>query len=210
VVTSAEEHDRLVRRFGDMPCTTIPSAVGLQPVAPGIDHHSRTLLWLSTLSYTPNWDGLVQFLRAADEQLRRGGYTVRVVGADATPRQVEFLAAYPYVDYRGYVDHLADACAGVAAAVVPVWAGAGVKLKTLTLMSLGVPVIATPVALEGIPRDAAAVVARTPADFADALDSVDPGMLESAARRGRTTVEQRFSRTVFLDSVADLVRGRQD
>ena len=206
-MTSEEERERLHRLFGVMPCTTIPSAVSPpQPVAPGIDHDSRTLLWLSTLSYPPNWDGLVRFLRATDEQLRRGGWTVRVVGADATPRQVEFLAAYPYVDYRGYVEQLADACAGVAAAVVPVWAGAGVKLKTLTLMSLGVPVIATPVALEGIPHDAAAVVAPTPEDFLTGLERLTPDDLRAAAVRGRQVLDENFSKASFDEGVARLVR----
>jgi glycosyltransferase involved in cell wall biosynthesis len=207
VVTSEEERRRLHRRFGAVPSTTIPSAVTFQPAAPLINHHSRTLLWLSTLSYTPNWDGLVQFLRAADQQLRDGGYTVRVVGADASPRQVELLSSYPYVDYRGYVEHLADACAGVAAGVVPVWAGAGVKLKTLTLMSLGVPLIATPVALEGIPHDAAARVAATPAEFVSALAELTPDELRDAAVRGRETVDTRFSRTMFANAVAELVRA---
>jgi glycosyltransferase involved in cell wall biosynthesis len=210
VVTSEEERQRLHRRFGARPTSTIPSAVNPQPVADGIDVSSRTLLWLSTLSYTPNWDGLLQFLDAADDQLRRGGYTVRVVGADASAKQVDLLRTFPYVDYRGYVEDLADACAGVAAGVVPVWAGAGVKLKTLTLMALGVPLVATPVALEGIPEGAAALVARTPADFAAALESLTPQVLRDAALRARAILQDRFSRTVFSDSVTQLVRTGGD
>jgi len=207
VVTSEEERERLHRRFGVRPTLTIPSAVSPQAVADGIDVSSRTLLWLSTLSYTPNWDGLLQFLHAADGQLRRGGWTVRVVGADASAKQIDLLRTFPYVDYRGYVEHLADACDGVAAGIVPVWAGAGVKLKTLTLMALGVPLVATPVALEGIPQEAAAVVARTPADFADALGSLTPQVLRDAALRGRAILEDKFSGTGFSDSVTHLVRS---
>jgi hypothetical protein len=205
VVSSEDERRRLHSCFGDVPTTTIPSAISPPSVADGIDFTSRTLLWLSTLSYTPNWDGLLQFLGAADDRLRRGGYTVRVVGADASAKQVDLLKTFPYVDYRGYVEHLDDACAGVAVGVVPVWAGAGVKLKTLTLMGLGVPLVATPVALEGIPHDVAARVADTPADFAVALDSLTPEALRDAAARARTILRDRFSRTVFSDAVAQLV-----
>jgi glycosyltransferase involved in cell wall biosynthesis len=210
LVTSEEERQRLHRCFGDIPCTTIPSAVSPRPVAADIDFGSRTLLWMSTLSYTPNWDGLLQFLRAADDQLRQGGYTLRVVGADASAKQVELLKTFPYVDYRGYVENLADACTGVCAGVVPVWAGAGVKLKTLTLMALGIPLIATPVALEGIPHSAAARVADTPAHFADAIQSLTYDELHDAAQRARDILEQTFSRTVFMESVAQLVRASRD
>jgi hypothetical protein len=72
-------------------------------------------------------------------------------------------------------------------------------------MALGVPLVATPVALEGIPHNAAAFVARTPEDFARALDSLTPEMLHAAAVRARKTVETQFSRAVFFDSVARLV-----
>jgi glycosyltransferase involved in cell wall biosynthesis len=204
-VTSAEEAGRLRRTLGREASLVLPSAVHPGAVADGLDHGSKTLLWLSTFSYTPNWDGLVRFLEAADGKLRSGGFTLRLVGAGATDRQVDFLREFPYVDYRGYVDELADACHGVAFGVVPVWAGAGVKLKTLTLMGLGVPIVATPVALEGIGLDAAAVVAQTPADFAAALTSLTPGLLAAAAARGRQTLSERFSEDQFAAAVASAV-----
>ncbi|WP_448625857.1 glycosyltransferase [Geodermatophilus sp. URMC 64] len=205
VVTSDEEGGRLRRHFGSVPATTIPSALRTGTPAPGLDPHSRTLLWLSTLSYTPNWDGLLRFLDASGAHLRDGGWTLRVVGAGASDRQVAALESLPYVDYRGYVPELADACAGVAAGVVPVWAGAGVKLKTLTLMSLGVPLLATPVALEGIPHEAALRVVHTPADFPAALQDLDPASLRAASLRGREILERDFSREAFIQSVVRLV-----
>ncbi|WP_139220535.1 glycosyltransferase family 4 protein [Trujillonella endophytica] len=208
VVTSDEEAQRLIRLFGDRPTTTIPSVAGAVQPAMTLDPTSRTLLWLGTLSYTPNWDGLMLFLRAAERQLRDGGWTVRVVGADADERQIEQLHGVPGVDFRGFVPDLADACEGVAAGVVPVWAGAGVKLKTLTLMSLGVPILATPVALEGIPHEVAARVVETPAEFGTALASLDAAELTAAAHRARSVMEQRFTAPAFSAAVAGLIGAR--
>ncbi|WP_448642076.1 glycosyltransferase [Geodermatophilus sp. URMC 63] len=207
VVTSDEEGRRLGRYFRAVPTTVVPSAVDPLPLAPGLDHGSRTVLWMSTFGYLPNWDGLLTFLRAAEPLLSSGDLTVRVVGTGATPQQVQRLTRFPGVDYRGFVEDLADACVGVAAAVVPVWSGAGVKLKTLTLMSLGVPLIATPVAMEGVPHDAAARVVRTPEELVIALTSLTPEALAEAARRARQVLEERFSRERFLRSVADLATG---
>ncbi|MGX5654031.1 glycosyltransferase [Geodermatophilus nigrescens] len=207
VVTSVEERGRLHRLFGTIPAATLPSAVDAPPPAAGLDPSSRTLLWMSTLGYTPNWDGLQQFLRGAAPALAEGGWTLRVVGAGGTPAHAAELARHPFVDHRGFVEHLADACEGVAAAVVPVWSGAGVKLKTLTLMGLGVPVVATPVALEGIPHDAAAAVVHTPAEFAEVLPRLTPDLLSAAAVRGRRVVDERFSREGFLAGVSALVDG---
>jgi glycosyltransferase involved in cell wall biosynthesis len=161
----------------------------------------RTLVWLSTLSYTPNWDGLLRFLGAADGALRAGGFTLRVIGAGGTPAQEAQLRALPYVDYRGFAPDLAEACAGATAAVVPVWSGAGVKLKTLTLMSLGVPVIATDVAMEGIPHEAAARVVATPEDFVAALGALDAAELAAASRRAREVLDRSFSPRAFTAAV---------
>lgn len=206
VVTSDEEGRRLKRFFGDRPTYTLKSANYPQELAPGVDPAGRTLLWLSTFNYPPNWDGLLQFLNAAGPGLLANGWTLRVVGAGAVDAQVEQLRGFPFVDYQGYAESLADACDGVAAAVVPVWAGAGVKLKTLTFMGLGVPLLATPVALEGIAHEAAAWVAETPADFVTGLDRLTPDDLRAAAVRGRDVLDATFSKQSFDEGVARLVR----
>lgn len=206
VVTSDEEGDRLRRFFGAKPSFTLRSTTYPHEAAEGVDVSSRSLLWMSTFNYPPNWDGLLRFLREAGAALQSAGFTLRVVGAGATDRQVEALKAFPCVDYRGYADKLTDACDGVAAAVVPVWGGAGVKLKTLTFFSLGVPVLATPVALEGIPQEAAAWVATTPDEFVEGLRVLTPDDLLRAAARGHALLEAQFSREAFMEGVARLVR----
>lgn len=206
VVTSDEEARRLRRFFGDRPTFTLKSANYPLSRAAGVDPGSRTLLWLSTFNYPPNWDGLLRFLNAAGRGLADGGWTVRVAGAGASDAQVERLRSFSFVDYQGYAESLTDACRGVAAAVVPVWAGAGVKLKTLTFMGLGVPVLATPVALEGIPHEAAAWVAATPRDFVAGLDRLTADDLRAAAIRGREVLDGHFSKKSFDQGVAQLVR----
>ena len=206
VVTSEEESRRLRRFFGPRSTSTIKSATYPLEPAPGVDYSSKTLLWLSTFNYPPNWDGLLRSLRTNGPALEAGGYTLRVVGAGATDRQVERLRSFSCVDYQGYAEKLSDACDGVGAAVVPVWAGAGVKLKTLTFLGLGVPVLATPVALEGIPHEAAAWVAHRPSEFMEALQSLTPHGLREAAVRGREVLEAHFSQEAFAGSVTQLVR----
>lgn len=200
-VTSADEAGRLRRHFTAAKVSVIPSAVPSLGRASGLDRSSRTLLWMSTFGYTPNWDGLTRFLAANGEHLAGSGYTLRVVGAGATDAQIRFLQSQACVDYRGFAPDLRQACRDVALAVVPVWSGAGIKLKTLTLMALGVPVVATPVALEGIPHEAAAMVAGSPGDFQRAIGRLQPADLEAAAARAETILETHFSRAAFTERV---------
>lgn len=204
-VTSADEAVRFRQLFRREPAGTLPSATNPRSHAPGVDLNSRTYLWMSTFGYRPNWEGLLRFLDAAAPTAADSGLRLRVVGAEATPEQQEHLRRYPFVDFLGYVPELADACEGVAAAVVPVWAGAGVKLKTLTLMGLGLPVFATPVAMEGIPHDAAVAVRSSAQGLVRALLESDLRTLASAVERADAVLAGPFSRARFLAEVARLI-----
>ncbi|HEY1360243.1 MAG TPA: glycosyltransferase family 4 protein [Thermoleophilaceae bacterium] len=148
VVTSEEEGTRLERLYGRTPDAVVPSAIEL-PAAAEPNGSVRTVGWLGSHEYGPNVDGLVRFATGGWEQLGRDGARLLVAGADP-PARVRELERLPGVEVLGFVDDLDGFLAGLAAAVVPLWRGAGVKLKTLAFLGAGVPVAATPVALEGI------------------------------------------------------------
>ncbi len=204
-VTSDEEAVRLERHYGRRASAIVPSCVKIPDATAAIDPSSRVLAWMSTLSYRPNWDGLHAFLRANDAALTARGMRLRVIGAGASAGQIRTLAGFSSVDYLGFVDDLRDAFAGVAFAIVPVWAGAGVKLKTLTFLGLGVPVVSTPVGMEGIPLDAATGMFETPEAFTSAIDALTPDGLLAGSERGRRIVESHFAPDSFLGHVTAAV-----
>jgi len=196
-VTSAEEGERLRRYYRRDPSAVIPSMITPPDRVARIDPAARVVVWVSTFSYTPNWDGLLRFLSDNATSLTETGTIVRVAGAHASDAQERILRAFPFVDFRGFVDDLASVFDGASAAVVPVWSGAGVKLKTLTFLAHGVPVISTEVGMEGIPHSAAAAIVRTSQDFGEVLRRLDPSELALAAERGRRLVLEEFSPVAF-------------
>lgn len=200
-VTSEEEAERLRRYYRREASAVIPSMITPPDRVARIDPAARVVVWVSTFSYTPNWDGLLRFLSDNAASLTETGTIVRVAGAHASDAQERTLRAFPFVDFRGFVDDLAAVFDGASAAVVPVWSGAGVKLKTLTFLAHGVPVISTDVGMEGIPHSAAAAVVRTSQDFGDALRRLDPGELALAAERGRRLVLDEFSPAAFEQGI---------
>ena len=72
-----------------------------------------------------------------------------IAGRDSL-REVLELGSVPGVEVVGSVNNLDEFLGSLTAGVVPLWRGAGVKLKTLTMMSAAVPLAVTPVGLEGI------------------------------------------------------------
>ncbi|MEH3054948.1 MAG: glycosyltransferase family 4 protein, partial [Patulibacter minatonensis] len=73
-----------------------------------------------------------------------------IAGRDPGDDVLALADELPGIDVLGFVDDLDALLAESSAAVVPVWKGAGIKMKTLTLMGSGLPVASTTVGLEGI------------------------------------------------------------
>lgn len=195
VVSSNDEAERLSSLYGLRAAATVPSAVDVpeETVEPG---GQRAIGWLGSHEYDVNVEGLVRFVEEGWDELGRAGLRLLVAGGSPPPQVLE-LKRHPGVEILGYVERLDELFSQLGAAVVPLWRGAGVKLKTLTFMAAGVPVVGTPVAVEGIEAQDGrhCLVAEEPARLAEAARSLVDDV--SAARRigaaGRRLVAESYS-----------------
>lgn len=147
-VTSQAESDRLTVLYGRIPDAVIPSSIELPPkVTPNWE--SSAIGWVGGLNYGPNLDGLVQFLESGWSQLAEQGAQLLIAGR-CLPEHADLFASYRGVEVLGYVDDLNQFFSRLGAGIVPLWSGAGVKLKTLTMMGAGLPLAVTPVGVEGL------------------------------------------------------------
>ncbi|MGC4807012.1 glycosyltransferase family 4 protein [Micromonospora sp. DT233] len=197
-VTSADEADRLRRHHGRSATFVLPSCVPLPA-----DHRprprQRELVWLGSFAYEPNLSGLRRFLAQGWPPLARGGFTLSLIGSGLTvPLRAE-LGRHRGVLVRGYVEDLRPALAGARAGVVPLFSGAGVKLKTLTLLAHAVPVFTTPVGAEGIPVSPAVRVAPDPAALTGQLLAATPADLDAMAGEATRLVRREFSEARFAE-----------
>jgi glycosyltransferase involved in cell wall biosynthesis len=195
IVTSDEESTRLAVLYGRPADAVVPSAVDLpeRPVQPA---GGRAVGWLGTHEYSANVEGLMRFVEEAWEPLGREGLRLLVAGGSPPPR-VRALERLPGVEVLGYVERLDEFLGRLDAAVVPLWSGAGVKLKTLTFMAASVAVAATPVAMEGIEAEHGrhCLVAYDPSGLASALRELvaDPERARVLAGEARGLVKARYT-----------------
>jgi glycosyltransferase involved in cell wall biosynthesis len=102
------------------------------------------LVFVGVGDYQPNRDA-VQFFRSSVLPLLSDmPVRVAVVGARWQP------ADFPELDFLGHVPDLAHIYDQAHAAVVPVRAGGGTRLKVVDALAFGVPLIATSIGAEGI------------------------------------------------------------
>ncbi len=184
----------------------IPNGVDFDRVAsvPADRAEPGTLLFTGTLTYPPNAEGALWLGR---EVLPRLGpdVRVRIVGREP-PDAVRRLADDPRVTVTGWVDDLGPELARAAVVVAPLRSGGGTKLKVVEALGAGRPVVATPVAAEGIDvrHGEHLLIADSPEGFADAVGRLldDAPLAARLGAAGRERVRERYD--------WDLLGGRLD
>jgi glycosyltransferase involved in cell wall biosynthesis len=199
-VSSYEETLRLADLYGKR---SEVWASTIEPVSdpPELDFASRNILWIGSLTYGPNVDGLLRLIACAGAVLVTAGYRLVIAGSGASPDLESELSRHVAVDYRGYVEDLLPVAGECVAGIVPLWAGAGIKLKTLTMMSLGLPVASTSVGFEGIPPDAALVLNDDPVQLVRDILALSAVEMMSARIRGLEVIDTDLSNEATMTQV---------
>ena len=137
-----------------------------KPIDPA---HSKTydIGMIGSWIWKPNADGLRYFFDQVYPHLP-SHLSIRVAG-----RGAEWLSdKYANVQYLGFVPSAEEFLAEARAVAIPSIRGGGTQLKTLEAIGLGLPVVATPFALRGIPTPPTTVqLAESPKQFADYLQT---------------------------------------
>jgi len=128
----------------------------------------RDLLFIGGFSHAPNLDAVTFFVREVWPAVLSGipDAKFHIIG-DAPPPEIQALASESII-VTGYLPDVKPAFDGIKLSVAPLRFGAGVKGKINQSMSYGVPVVATPVAVEGmqLTPEENVLVADTSAQFA--------------------------------------------
>jgi glycosyltransferase involved in cell wall biosynthesis len=184
----------------------VPNAVDVSAIQPVRQSSKPVVLFVGSFDYAPNRIGLEWLTRRVMPAVwrERPDAHLDVVGRWHT----HWHPPDGRVRVRGFVPDLAEAYATARCAVAPLVAGGGTPLKVIEALAYGLPLVATPLAVQGLSAlepGRHVHVAGRPEEFASALlrlldPSHDAGPLTAAAR---AQVERSYS----LDAVAGAVAG---
>lgn len=167
------------------------------------------LLFVGGFQHPPNVDAIVWFLENVWPliQARAPGLVLQVAGSNM-PEALHRLAG-DTVKMLGQVPRVEPLLDAVRVSIAPLRYGAGVKGKINQAMALGVPVVATSVAAEGmgLSDGADVLIADSPQDFATQVLRAhgDAALWARLATGGQANVRRHFSRAVARAALARLL-----
>lgn len=127
------------------------------------------VLYFANFDREENREGATWFVQdcAPEVRQRHAGFHL-VLGGNGSDRMLQELGQRDWMSCTGYVDDPAEAFSQAAVCIAPLGQGAGVKFKVLEALAARVPVLATPIAAEGVEADALLTVASRES-YGDAL-----------------------------------------
>jgi glycosyltransferase involved in cell wall biosynthesis len=185
----------------------IPNGVDTSHFQPlDVPEEANTLTFVGAMDYPPNVAAAVYLVEDVMPRLRTTGVRVRLVGRSPGPI-VRALSRRPCVDVTGEVDDVRPWLSSSSLVVCPMVSGSGIKNKVLEALAMARPIVATPLALEGI-DDATGFVAtgNEAGGLAGEIDRLlaDPAARREMGARGRALVLERYSWDACADAYEHL------
>jgi len=170
----------------------------------------RHLVFTGVMDYLPNVDGCTHFIAEVLPLVRERHPDTRftIVGSKPTA-EVRALAAVEGVAVTGFVDDTRDWIARACVSVAPLRIARGIQNKVLEALAMGLPVVGTTSATQGIEgrpgRDF--LLADAPRDQADAICGLfaDSAELRAQGARGRAFVEANYDWEVVFAPLDELL-----
>jgi glycosyltransferase involved in cell wall biosynthesis len=200
IITNSEVDEAEVRRVSPGATTlTIGNGVDIEYFAPvAAMRQPERLLFTGVMNYAPNEDAAVYFCNEIlpEIRVRHPKAEFWIVGKDPTAT-VQALGRQPGVHVTGGVPDMRPYLAEAGTFVCPLRYGAGIKNKILAALAMRVPVVATPVSVDGLELadGRELLIGRDPQDFGAKVSQLieNPRRALDLADAGHRQVAQRYS-----------------
>jgi glycosyltransferase involved in cell wall biosynthesis len=169
----------------------------------------QDICFLGFYGHPPNVDAVRHFIQDIWPLVKRQLPESRFIigGADPTP-DVRMLASDDVI-VTGRITDLRDLFDSARVFVAPLRVGAGVKGKLITALSYGIPVVASPIAVEGaeLAPEMDVLVANDPAEFAAQIIRLyrDEALWNRLSKSGQTVVREKYSSHLAVHALASAI-----
>ena len=199
------------RKFVDFPFLGDESQLTLP--LPDFKEVGHTLIYVGTLTWEPNVDGLLWFMDECWDQIQAKfpDVTLHIIGKNPDPRLTEQVARRSQIELTGFVEDLEPYFLRSRVNIVPLRFGSGIKVKVINGLYRGIPMVTTPIGIESIDvtpgRDI--LLANDATAFADQVGVLlaSSQRCQELAERGRAVASEKYTWQAVYRTLADTLRG---
>lgn len=165
----------------------------------------KDIVFVGGYQHTPNVDAVLYFVNNVMPLLRKQlpGIRFHIVGSNM-PQELQALACEDIV-IAGYIDDLTAYLNDIRVMVAPLRYGAGAKGKVASSMAAGLPVVASPIAVEGMGIQNAqdVLVAENDDEFVIAITKLysDSKLWEQLSKNGLVVAEKNWGKQAVWDKL---------
>jgi glycosyltransferase involved in cell wall biosynthesis len=194
----------VTERDRDIMAEVIPSArISLLPNGVDCNHYTPQpilpevrLVFIGCLAHPPNTNAVAYFLKRVWPSMRRNDIHFQIIGSGSPAALLPFLEGESRItlhtdvpDERPYLDTN-------SIVIVPLLSGGGSRIKILTALAMGCPVVSTTIGAEGLDLQDGRhlLIADTPEEMRTAIERLqgDELLRMELAREGRQRVEAAY------------------
>jgi glycosyltransferase involved in cell wall biosynthesis len=163
------------------------------------DPQSRHIVFLGSMDWMPNIDGVVEFVRTVLPKIKAlcPGTKLTIIGRNPTPAVYALQEQDSCIHVTGTVDDVRAHLSRAAVSIVPLRVGGGTRIKIFEAMAMGIPVVSSTIGAEGLPvKDGGNIyIADDPDTFARRVVALldDASLAHSIGQAGKAMVSEKFS-----------------
>jgi glycosyltransferase involved in cell wall biosynthesis len=199
LVCSDLDKERLLQLNSKLDIEVIPNGVDLDYFNPSPKEDPKTLIFAGRLNAYTNSSAMVYFAKEIWPLLKKNipDIKILIIGANPPNFIVNLSKHDSNFKVMGFVDDVRDYLNQATIYVCPIFDGGGTKLKILDALAMNKPIVANPIACEGINLiDSESVLfAHTQEDYLKNINKLlkDPELRRSISAKGRAVAEKEYS-----------------
>lgn len=205
LVCSSREKNLLAKYLCPTKIKVVPNGVdlslyqGLQK----IKDKGNSILFVGSFDHFPNQEGALWFIEEVFPPLEKKikGLTFYLIGR-RPPLKILKFKKNPHIKILGYVNDLKPYYSQAKVFVAPLFSGGGTRLKILDAMAARIPVVATPLAAEGLEvKDGENILlARSSSEFAQKVIELinDEALSQKICQNAYQLLKERYQWSVCV------------
>ncbi len=193
----------------------IKNGIDIYNIQPVGDINSHKILFMGTMNYYPNIDGVLYFVEEILPTIWQQDPNISFCIAGRQPPQFirDLATDNPLIEVVADPEDMGLVAAQCSLSIVPLRSGSGTRIKILHSMAMGLPVVSTSIGCEGleIKSDRDLLVQDTPQNFAKGVIELkkDRELWHKLQNNGRQLVEENYDwATIFSNYEQELLKNK--